>query len=365
MAMTKDVIVITGSSGHIGAKLIERLEGRYEIVGLDDIKPPHPPAPAQCIAFDIESDKSVQDALNQVRSRYGQRILAFVHLAAYYSFTGEPSPKYDSVNVRGTERLLRALQSFDVGRFIYSSSILVHAPQPPGQPINESSPLEPKWDYPRSKFAAEEKIFSEHGRVPFAIVRIAGVYDDLCHLPALAQQIARIYERKMTSHVFPGDSTHGQAAIHMDDLIEAIAALIVTHDALPAPQTLLLGEPESPSYAQLQDEIGLLIHGEPWETHEIPKVVAKTGAWLEQVALPKDDEPFIKPWMIDLADDHFELDIGLARSALGWEPKHRLMTTLPQMIEALKRDPTAWYRANDLDVPTDWPESVLPANVHR
>lgn len=167
--------------------------------------------------------------------------------------------------------------------------------------INEDSPLEPKWDYPQSKVAAEEKILRAHGKIPFTILRIAGVYDDMCHLPALYQQIARIYERKLISHVFPGDSTHGQASIHMDD-------------------------------------IGRLIHGEEWGTQEIPKLLAKTGAWLEQVALPKKDEPFIKPWMIELADDHYELDIDRARAALNWEPWHRLIATLPNIIQALKEE---------------------------
>ncbi|BBP04793.1 hypothetical protein TPL01_12040 [Sulfuriferula plumbiphila] len=157
----------------------------------------------------------------------------------------------------GTERLLRALQSFEVGQFIFSSSMLVHAPQPPGHLINENSPFEPKWDYPVSKLAAEEKILREHGQIPFAILRIAGVYDDRCHLPALAQQIARINERKLISHVFPGDSSHGQASIHMGDLLDGIGRLLSKRHELPDHLTLLLGEPETPCYAALQREIGM------------------------------------------------------------------------------------------------------------
>lgn len=356
MTISKELIVISGSSGRISNALIRQLaEDRYEIVGLDDGKPPYPPPPAHTVQLDLESDASIQQALDQVRADYGQRIAAFVHLAAHYSFDGEPSPKYQTVNVRGTQRLLRGLQSFEVEQFIYSSSMLVHAPRPPGELINEDSPLQPKWEYPQSKLAAEEIIRRDHGRIPFAILRIAGVYDDLCHLPALAEQIARIYERKLISHVFPGDSTHGQASIHMDDLVAAMIKLIAKRHELPLQQTLLLGEPETPSYADLQHEIALLIHGEEWETHEIPKIIAKTGAWLEQVALPKEEEPFIKPWMIDLADDHYALDIRRACAALDWEPRHRLMATLPAIIHALKEDPPAWYKANKLEIPSGFP----------
>src|SRR3546814_11352706 len=53
--------------------------------------------------------------------------------------------------------------------------------------------------------------------------------------------------------------------------------------------------------------------------------------------------------MVDISDDHYELDISRARSLLGWEPKHSLRDTLPRMVEALKADPFGWYRANKLN----------------
>ena len=43
--------------------------------------------------------------------------------------------------------------------------------------------------------------------------------------------------------------------------------------------------------------------------------------------------------MIDLADDHYEMDITKAQKTLGWSPKHSLETTLPLMIAELKKDP--------------------------
>lgn len=83
---------------------------------------------------------------------------------------------------------------------------------------------------------------------------------------------------------------------------------------MPGETALLIGEPETLSYDELQRTLSRLIHGEEWETREILKALAKTGAWLEdQVPF---HEAFIKPWMIDLADDHFELGITRARKLL-------------------------------------------------
>ncbi len=64
--------------------------------------------------------------------------------------------------------------------------------------------------------------------------------------------------------------------------------------------------------------------------------------------------------MIDVADDHYELDISRSRALLGWEPRRSRRETLPKMINALKADPAGWYRENKLkarstpDGPT-WP----------
>jgi len=93
------------------------------------------------------------------------------------------------------------------------------------------------------------------------------------------------------------------------------------------------------------------LHGEEWATRQIPKPLAKAGAWLQDA--PPGEEPFIKPWVIDLADDHYALDITRTRELLGWTPQRSLRATLPEMIARLKRDPRAWFEKNKLPVPAE------------
>jgi nucleoside-diphosphate-sugar epimerase len=283
------------------------------------------------------------DALSAVRRRHGNRIASVIHLAAYYDFSGAPSPLYEQVTVRGTERLLRALHSFEVEQFVFSSTMLVHAPCEPGQRIDENSPLDPAWEYPRSKAETERVIAAERARIPSVILRIAGVYDDVCHSVPLAQQIRRIYERRLTSHVFPGHLSHGQALIHLDDVVSLVLGLVERSRELPEELTILAGEPETLSYDELQHTFGRLIHDEPWTTHQIPKTLAKAGAWVQD-AWPIGSDEFIKPWMIEHADDHYALDITRARTAAAWSPRLALRDALPRMVAALERDPAAWYR---------------------
>jgi len=106
--------------------------------------------------------------------------------------------------------------------------------------------------------------------------------------------------------------------------------------SLPSETAILIGEPTTPSYNQVQQRLAQLLHGEDsWRTEQIPKTVAKSGAWVED-KIPGIEEPFIKPWMIDLADDHYELDISRAKELLGWEAQVGFEDGLRRTI--------AWFR---------------------
>jgi nucleoside-diphosphate-sugar epimerase len=349
----KPVVIVTGSSGLLGTAVIHRLASRYQLIGFDRDGPPYPPIEAECISVDVTDAASIYRGLERVRYAYGNRIASVVHLAAYYDFSGEASPLYEKITIQGTQQLLQALERFQVEQLLFSSTMLVHQPRQPGQLINEDSPLEGKWAYPQSKIDTEALLRHHHKDIPIVLMRIAGVYTDTCDSIPLAHQIQRIYEKRLTAWVYPGDVTHGQAFVHLDDTVEAITQAIDRRQTLPAEVAFLIGEPETYSYDQLQRTLAELIHGDTdWQTREIPRPVAKTGAWLQD-HLPGIEEPFIKPWMIDLADDHYALDIRRARTMLGWEPCHRLLDTLPRMVQALLTDPVAWYQRHQLETPAD------------
>lgn len=352
------VVLVTGSSGLIGRAVVRRLAKNFVMVGFDREGWPNPPPEAECVCVDLTSGESVEAAFERVRYAYGDRIASVVHLAAHHDFSGEPSPLYDELTVRGTGRLLHALKVFDVSQFVFSSTMLVHAPCEPGERINEDWPLDPKWDYPRSKVTTENLIRRERGDIPAVSLRIAGVYDDHCHSIPLANQIQRIFEHRLTGKVFPGDISHGQAFVHLDDVVEAIVKTVDARHQLSPDATFLIGESATLSYDDVQRAFATLIHGEEWETRSIPKALAKTGAWLED--LVPGEEPFIKPWMIDLADEHYALDAGRARQTLGWEPQRTLRETLPRMVSALKADPVGFYKANKLEVPSWLEHTVTP-----
>lgn len=358
------VVLVTGGSGFLGVSISQALAKRYRVVALDLAR--GNTKQADFVSCDIGSDSSVAQAMEEISQRYGTRIASVVHLAGYYDFTGESNPLYEKINVKGTVRLLHALQTFQVDQFIYASTMLVHAPTEPGVPINEDWPLRPKWAYPQSKLQTEQAIRNEHGSIPYVLLRIAGVYTDRALPPTLAHQIQRIYEDQFSSRVFAGTISHGQAFIHIDDLIDAVVRLVDRRAVLSAELQLLVGEPTAMGYEALQNEIGYLIHGTmKWETEILPKILAKTGARLQEQmelvipdSIDKGEKPFIKPFMVDLADDHYELDISRARTLLDWEPRHSLRDAIPGIVNELKVDPINWYKRNKL-TPPEWVETLV------
>jgi nucleoside-diphosphate-sugar epimerase len=348
--LAKPTIIVTGSSGFIGHAVCDAfLKDGYAVIGFDRPGSGEPPANVTNIPCDVTSEQSVADAVSRVLRDFGESLASVIHLAAYYDFSGEPSPLYEQVTVHGTERLLRLLKTARPEQFVFSSTMLVHAPCAPGEHINEDSPVDPRWDYPQSKVQTEQLILTKRGSLPVVLLRIAGVYTDQCQSVPLAHQIQRIYERRLTAKVFPGETSTGQSFVHLDDVVEALRATVARRTTLPPQAVILVGEPEPLSYDELQRAFAAHIHGErDWDTTQIPKAVAKAGAWVQD-QIPGVEEPFIKPWMIDLADDHYALDITRARQLLGWSPRHSLRDTLPRMVTALKTDPEGFYRMNKLE----------------
>jgi len=353
---SEEMILITGISGRIGYTLAKRLveqQQSFKVIGFDLKKPSHPPPSVECLDVDLIDEESTRRGLQAIRDLHGDRIASVIHLAAYYNFSGAPSPLYDKVTVGGTRRLLRLLQHFKVEQFVFSSTILVQAPSRHGFRINENSPLDilSNWAYPKSKIQAEKVIDAERGNIPIVILRIAGVYDDLCHSIPLALQIQRIYERDPVAYFSPGNPSAGrQPYVHNDDVVDAILLAVSRRKELSPEVVLLIGEAESLSYDELQRALGQLIHGVDWSTRAIPPLVAKAAVRVLKL-LKLGRSSSIAPWMIDVAQDNIELDVSRARIILGWKPQHSLRDTLPKMVSGLKADPIMWYHENELKLP--------------
>ena len=350
--VSKPTVLITGVAGEVGEAIVAALGDQFKIVGMDQVGKS---ASVPIIPIDLTEDASVTHAFELFRDQHGGTIASVIHLAGYFDFTGEDDPLYHTLNVAGTRRLMQALKPFRVEQLLYSGTMLVHAAVSPGEHFDEERRLDPQWIYPQSKVQAEDVIRAEHGVTPYVLFHLAGLYSDKTVVPTLAHQIARIYERAVESHLYPGNRDTGQAMVHHADMADAFRRAVDRRGTLPAETVILIGEPDPIGYADLQNRLGELLHGEEWATIRVPQVAAAAGAWVEEKAMPHlpnalggGKEPFIRPFMTWQGSDHYALDISRARDLLGWSPTHNLAATLPKIVDELKRDPKAWYKANKI-----------------
>ncbi len=364
--MDKPIVLITGASGNVGIALCAGLRENFYVIGLD-VKPCD--GADQWFKCDLTKSDSIALNFQKIANEHGNKIASVVHLAAYFDFTGKAHPLYQKLNVQGTEYLLKNLQNFDVERFIYSSTMLVHQAEVPGTKITEQTPIAPQWAYPESKASAETIIQENAGSIPYSIVRMAGLYDDCVAVPTLSHQVARIYERNLKSWLYAGDKMAGQAFLHQQDMLELFSCILNKRNALPKKHTILAGEEEVMSFQALQNRIGNLIHGkETWNTISMPKSIAKPGAWVEEKSEPvvpdaidHGTKPFIRPFMIDMASDHYDLDVSKVKTDLDWQPKKRIYEGLEKIVDNLKQDPANWYQQNGITAP-DWVQSAEQKN---
>ncbi len=347
----KEIVLITGSSGFIGSALAEKLSSNCEVIGVDRDLPKKKIPGVTYYKIDMTSIVDIARTMQEIKEFHGNLLHSVVHLVAYYSFSGEEDDRYQAITVDGTQSLLIELKkNFTVEQFIFSSTMLVYDPVTPGDKIRDHSPLNPSWPYPKSKVDTEKILKEIHAEIPIVNFRIAGVYNDFCHSPTISNQIIRIHEGWATSIPFPGNPHHGQSFLHLDDLVEATDLLIRKRKSLSSFETLVLGEEEVLSYKEMQSIIGDKLYERPWPVIRIPAFIASFGAKVME-SMPFIREPFIKPWMIPHADEHFEVDITRIKTLLRWHPKRKLAQKLPVMIDHLKEDPDKWYAMNKIEKP--------------
>jgi nucleoside-diphosphate-sugar epimerase len=178
-------VLVTGSSGQLGAEVCRQLSGTYSVTGLDAV----PGAYTQVVG-------SVEDralVFEQV-----SRVSAVIHIASLHAPHREHLPKsrFVDVNVQGTLHLLEAAVANNCRRFIYTSTTSVYgrAMEPRGDAavwVTEALPPEPRDIYDVTKLAAEQLcrvVHEEHG-LPVIILRVSRFYPQ----PAAMLAIHRLH----------------------------------------------------------------------------------------------------------------------------------------------------------------------------
>ena len=228
-------ILVTGGAGYIGSHVVLALcEGGYEVVVLDDLSSGNREAVddrAEFIQGSTLNNDNVATALNGVD--------AVIHLAAFKA-AGESMidpGKYSQNNISGTISLLNAMITYEVDKFIFSSTAAVYG-YPKYLPLDENHPLEPINYYGFTKLEIERilKWYGELKGLKYATLRYfnAAGYDPQRRIQFLEKNPANLIPivmevasgRREKMEVFgndydTSDGTGVRDYIHVTDLATA------------------------------------------------------------------------------------------------------------------------------------------------
>ena len=228
-------ILVTGGAGYIGSHVVLALcEGGYEVEVLDDLSSGNREAVddrAEFIQGSTLNNDNVATALNGVD--------AVIHLAAFKA-AGESMidpGKYSQNNISGTISLLNAMITYEVDKFIFSSTAAVYG-YPKYLPLDENHPLEPINYYGFTKLEIERilKWYGELKGLKYATLRYfnAAGYDPQRRIQFLEKNPANLIPivmevasgRREKMEVFgndydTSDGTGVRDYIHVTDLATA------------------------------------------------------------------------------------------------------------------------------------------------
>ena len=315
---------VTGGTGFIGSRVVERLRARGdEVVVLAR----RPEKAAGLDAEVVEGDLSDAGAIR----RGVDGCQAVFHIAADYR-VGMPKAKRESMydsNVRGTERVLDAATDAGVDRVVYVSTVNAFG-NTNGRTVDETYRRDEADGfvsyYDETKYRAH-RIAEERAAagVPVVIVQPGLVYGPNDHA-IVGQLIDQASKGKMPAKAFPG---LGYSAVFVDDVADGI---LLAHDKGKVGESYVLGG-EITTQGELIDKAAE-IGGQKPPRMTVPPLLLKAMIPVGRFVGPAMGLPPNFREMISAAHNvtYWAKD-DKARRELGYAPRD-LDTGLRQTIQA-------------------------------
>ncbi len=277
-------ILVTGSNGFVGKKLVEKLREREHAVrGFDLDK-----------GLDLLKEEDCKKATKGIES--------VVHLAAVLD---EHSPMLWEVNVKGTENILKASAENRVERFIHLSTAGIHGNQ--NGKVNEKSELKPVTDYEKSKAEAEHVVEEYQEMIHITILR-----------PAIVLGPNEYWKKivKLVGKNFPliGSGKNKWQTVFIEDLVDAIV-FCVEHEET-AGETFIIAEEDTLTLEELCIEIKKALGLNP-KMRKIPFWLGKTLAYLYIIF---SRGSILSPAHLERLKRNREYSIEKIKK-FGWKPK--------------------------------------------
>jgi nucleoside-diphosphate-sugar epimerase len=237
------------------------------------------------------------------------------HLAAVYRTEGHKEKYFFDVNVRGTEKVLKAARDAGVSHFVHCSTVGVLG-EIKGGLATESSPYNPADFYQVSKMEGEKLAlqFSKENGLPLVVIRPSAIYGPGDYR---LLKLFRAIDRGVFWMVGSGENYYH--LIFVKDLVDGMI-LASEHDKAVGEVFIMAGnEP-----VQVKELVKALseVLGRSVPKRSVPILpVMLVAKMTRAICLPLKIEPPIYPRRLGFFTKSRAFDITKARTVLGFSPK--------------------------------------------
>ncbi|ENM3897636.1 glycosyltransferase [Vibrio cholerae] len=307
-------LLVTGASGFIGSKLLEKFDfSLLKTLGRD--LPTDLPS-SQFFKQNIDATTNYSDAL--------RGISMVVHLAARVHImndsASEPLEEYREVNTYGTVNLAKQAAKSGVKRFIFVSTIKVNGESTTTEhPFSHADPHSPQDYYGQSKSEAESELLklSKETGMEVVIIRPTLVYgpDVKANFASLMNLVA-----KGIPLPFGCITKNKRSLVSVDNLVDLIITCIDHPKA--ANQVFLVSDDHDVSTSEMVREMAIAL-GKP--TWQLPVPI-----WCYKLA----GKLFNKSDVVDRLIGSLQVDISHTKETLDWAPPQTLQEGFKKTAEA-------------------------------
>jgi nucleoside-diphosphate-sugar epimerase len=312
------VMLITGGSGYFGSLLLRKaLQTGHTCRVFDLVDADDRPAGVDFVQGDIRDPEAVARACAGVEVVHHN--VAQVPLA-------RDRHLFQSVNVQGTENLLRAARNAGVRKVVYTSSSAVFG-VPASNPVTEDTPPTPAEAYGRAKYEAERLCHAHIERgLDVTIIRPRTI---LGHGRLGIFQI--LFEWVRTGHNVPvlGAGDNRYQFVHADDLADA--CLRAGERAGPAVYNV-----GADRFGTMREALeGLCRHAGTGS--RVKRVPLAPAVWGMKLTSLLGLSP-LGPYHALMYGRSLYFDVARARAELDWQPRHSNEEMMAQSYD--------WYTDN-------------------
>ncbi len=304
---------VTGGSGFIGGRLIERLRAE----GWDVRALARSDAAAERVrSLGAEPVPGDLDAVEAMRAGAQGCELAF-HAAATLGDWGEKED-FERGNVTGTRNVLSACAEAGVRRFVHVGTEAALMAGAPLVQVDETAPLRPdsRALYPATKARAEQAVRAasrEGFETVVARPRFVWGRGDTTLLPMMSEMV------RAGRFAWIGGGRHLTDTAHVDSVVEGL--MLAAARGLPG-EAYFITDGEPVVFREFVSAM-LATQGVDEPTRSVPVPVAGALAAVGEAAwrtLPLPGQPPLTRFALWVSSQECTIRIGKARAELGYEP---------------------------------------------